>query len=220
MSNLEPTDVGPAAGGDRVVAESDRQHVITLLTAAHAEGRLTTDERDRRLSEARGALVFDDLVPLTRDLVTTRSSSVQYAQGSTEESEQIVAIFGGAERSDHWEVRPRTFITTIFGGAELDLSQAVFPSTEITMEVFALFGGVELKVPEGATVDNRLIAVFGGVDRKVGPPVPGAPRIILKGFAGFGGVEVRNPKTGRRRRNRSQRERYDDDSGREDRSYG
>ncbi len=203
MSNLEPTDVGPAAGGDRAVAEADRQHVITLLTAAHAEGRLTADERDRRLSEARGALIFDDLVPLTRDLVVPASSQVQYAQNATEDSEQIVAIFAGAERGGHWTVPARTFITTIFGGAELDLSEAVFASPDITMEVFCLFGGVELKVPEGTTVDNRLIAIFGGVDHKVSPPAPGAPRVVLKGFACFGGVEVRNPKSGRRRRNRS-----------------
>jgi hypothetical protein len=207
MSNLEPTDVGPAAGGDRAVAETDRQHVITLLTAAHAEGRLTTDERDRRLSEARGAQIFDDLVPLTRDLVVPTASPVQYAPSATEESDQIVAIFAGAERGGHWTVQTRTFITTIFGGAELDLSEAVFASPEITMEVFCLFGGVELKVPEGTTVDNRVMAVFGGVDHKVSPPTPGAPRVILKGFAGFGGVEVRNPKSGRRRRDRSQRER-------------
>jgi hypothetical protein len=219
MSNLEPTDVGPAAGGDRSVAEADRQHVITLLTAAHAEGRLTTDERDRRLSEARGALIFDDLVPLTRDLVVPASSGVQYVQGSTEESDQIVAIFAGAERAGHWTVRARTFVTTIFGGAELDLTDAAFASPDITIEVFCLFGGVEMKVPDGTRVDNQVIAVFGGVDHKVNPPVPGAPRIILKGFAGFGGVEVRNPKSARRGRDRSQRERHHRDRRRDDRYY-
>ncbi len=200
MSNLEPTDVGPAAGGDRTVSDTDRQHVITLLTTAHAEGRLTVAERDRRATQARQAEIFDDLVPLTRDLVTVGPAPVQYAAAPTGEVDQIVAIFGGAERSGHWPVRPHTFVTTIFGGAELDLSEAVFEARELVVEVFCLFGGVTLKVPEGTTVDNQVIAIFGGCDHKVGPPTPDGPHLILKGFAGFGGVEVRNPKKPKRSR--------------------
>jgi hypothetical protein len=206
MSNTEPTDVGPAAGGDRAISEADRQHVITLLTAAHAEGRLSVPERDRRLEEAHGALIFDDLVPLTRDLVTATPNQVQYAAANDGHSDQIVAIFGGVERAGHWSVRAHTFISVMFGGAELDLSEAVFDDPEISFEVFCLFGGVELKVPEGTVVDNRLIAIFGGCDHKVSPPIAGAPRLVLKGFVGFGGVEVRNPKSVRSRRDRSQRE--------------
>jgi hypothetical protein len=200
MSNLEPTDVGPAAGGDRTVSEGDRQHVITLLNSAHAEGWLTVAERDRRSNEARQAQVFDDLVPLTRDLVTMKPSAVRTADAPSGEADQIVAIFGGAERSGHWTVRANTFVTTIFGGAELDLSEAAFEDRDLTIEVFCLFGGVQLKVPEGTSVDNRLIAVFGGCDHKVGPPTTDGPRLTLKGFAGFGGVEVRNPKKAKRSR--------------------
>jgi hypothetical protein len=198
MSNLEPTDVGPAAGGDRTVSDGDRQHVITLLTAAHAEGMLSVTERDRRALEAQEARTFDDLVPLTRDLVNLGSSAVRYAPTPSGESDQFVAIFSGVERAGQWSVRPHNFATAMFGGVKLDLSQAIFEAKEITIEVFCLFGGVELKVPEGTTVDNRVIAVFGGCDHKVSQPLPDAPRLVLKGFVGFGGVEVRNPRKGKR----------------------
>jgi hypothetical protein len=200
MSNLEPTDVGPAAGGDRTVVETDRQHVITLLTAAHAEGKLTADERDRRTFQAQQAHVFDDLVPLTRDLVGLRTTTVRYSAPTTDQSDQFVAIFSGVERTGHWSVRPHSFATALFGGVKLDLSEAVFESNEITIEVFCLFGGVELKVPEGTRVENRVIAVFGGCDQKVSQPTPDAPTLVLKGFVGFGGVEVRNPKKPKRSR--------------------
>ncbi len=208
MSSLEPTDVGPAVGGDRLVSDADRQHVVTLLTAAHAEGRLTVDERDRRLGEAQRAEIFDDLVPLTRDLVTAPTGAVTYTTPSTDQSDRIVAVFGGAERAGHWSVRAHTTITAMFGGVELDLSEAVFESNEITIEVFCLFGGVELKVPDGTSVDNRLNAVFGGCDHKVGPPSPDAPRLTVKGFAGFGGVDVRNLSNRTRRRRERHRDRH------------
>jgi hypothetical protein len=200
MSTREPIDVGPAAGGDRTVSETDRQHVITLLTAAHAEGKLSTAERDRRTGEATRAQDFDDLVPLTRDLVNLPSSPVRYTNNATAGVEQFVAIFSGVERAGQWSVRPRSFVTALFGGVKLDLSEATFESKEVTIEVFCMFGGVELRVPEGTRVDNQVIAIFGGSDHKVGLPTPDAPHVVVKGFVGFGGVEVRNPRKVRRTR--------------------
>ena len=83
---------------------------------------------------------------------------------------------------------------TLFGGAELDLTQAVFTDNACEINVFCLFGGIEVTVPEGTKVRNECIAIFGGSDTKTEPPLPGAPTVIVKGFIGFGGVEVRGPK--------------------------
>lgn len=199
MTNpLEPSDVGPVVGGDLIAADADRDHVVTLLNAAHAEGRVTAAERDQRIAAARTAETFDDLVPLTRDLVGPASTrpAVNYdntnASGS---ADQIVAIFAGASRKHAWRVRKNTSILTVFGGAELDLTQATFESREVEINVFCLFGGIELTVPPGTDVDNQVMAVLGGSEvGKLAPPDPSAPRITIKGFVGFGGIEVRNPK--------------------------
>jgi Domain of unknown function (DUF1707)./Predicted membrane protein (DUF2154). len=202
MSNpLEPTDVGPAFGGDLGVAESDRQHVITLLNAAHSEGHLSAYDRDRRIETAQAAQTFDDLVPLTRDLVMAQPTPVvtYQAPSSAQNAEQIVAIFSGTKRSGQWEVRPNTSVLAMFGGVELDLTRAIFTSQVVEVNVFCLFGGVELIVPAGTTVENQVIAVFGGTDAgKVTAPVHGAPKVVLKGFVGFGGVDIKNPKVKRR----------------------
>ncbi len=198
MSNpLEPTDVGPAVGGDLGVADSDRQHVITLLNAAHSEGHLSAYDRDRRIADALAAQTFDDLVPLTRDLVAAKPAPVVSYRPATSEqpADQIVAIFSGTSRDGQWEVRPNTSILTMFGGVELDLTQAIFTSQNIEVNVFCLFGGVELTVPVGTTVENQVAAVFGGAEtRKVAAPMAGAPKVTVKGFVAFGGVEVRNAK--------------------------
>lgn len=205
MSNpLEPSDVGPAAGGDLTASDTDRDHVIALLTAAQAEGRLTAAERDQRIAAARTAETFDDLVPLTRDLVSPTGPAARPVMNydeshGTEEADQIVAIFGGATRKHRWKVRRNTSILAMFGGVELDLTEATFEAHELTFNVFCLFGGVEVTVPPGTDVDSSVIAVFGGAEvRKLAPPDGVAPRIVVKGFCGFGGVEVRNPKDRKR----------------------
>ncbi len=205
MTNpIEPTDVGPAAGGDLVARDADRDHVITLLNAAQAEGRLSVGERDERIAAARAAETFDDLVPLTRDLVGPAPSgrpAVAYdATNASAEADQIVAVFAGASRKRAWRVRRNTSVLTVFGGAELDLTQATFEAKEVTFNVFCLFGGVELTVPPGTEVDNQVMALFGGVDvGKLAAPDPSAPKLLVKGFVGFGGVDVRNPKVRKNR---------------------
>ena len=100
MSFQEPTDVGPAYGGDLPVAAGDRTKVLTLLDSAYAEGRLTPAEHVERTQAANLAQTFDDLVPLTRDLVPldTPTAAPTYASapasGDTE-PEMLVAIFSG-----------------------------------------------------------------------------------------------------------------------------
>lgn len=67
--SFEPTDVGPLFGGDRPILESDRQLVANLLKAAQADGRLTEFDFSTRMSRIYLARTFDDLVPITRDLM-------------------------------------------------------------------------------------------------------------------------------------------------------
>jgi len=65
----EPRDVGPLFGGDQRIVESDRQLVVNLLTTAHADARLTDADFSARMSQVYAARFFDDLVPITRDLM-------------------------------------------------------------------------------------------------------------------------------------------------------
>ena len=68
-SRPEPVDVGPIAGGNLRASDTDRDQVATVLSTAYAEGRLTREEHDERLDKAMAARTFDELVPLTHDLV-------------------------------------------------------------------------------------------------------------------------------------------------------
>ena len=207
----EPTGVGPAAGGGMRASDSDRDQVAGLLSAAYAEGRLTREEHDERLERVVVARTFDDLVPLTADLVpldptpaTVSSASVSsvstaasfvVGDGSHTEVDRMVAVFGGVERKGRWRIRARSQATAIFGGVDLDLREADFDAPVVELTVQACFGGIDIKVPAGINVRNETVNIFGGTDVKnLGEPVPGAPTLVIKGTVFFGGVEVKGPR--------------------------
>jgi Domain of unknown function (DUF1707) len=63
------TPARPAAGGPQTLAsDADRDTAAGLLNAARAEGRLTADEHDQRLSAAYTARTWQQLDQLTADL--------------------------------------------------------------------------------------------------------------------------------------------------------
>lgn len=184
-------------------SDADRNLVADLLTAAYAEGRLTRDELDDRLTRAMAARTFDDLAPLTLDLVPGSDHPAAAAvvpagftavdrSHTTDETDSTLSIFGGTERRGPWRARRRISNLTLFGGTRLDFREATFESDVCEVNVLCLFGGVDLNVPDGVAVRNEVVAVFGGSDvSRLAPTQPGAPTIVLKGFVAFGGVSAR-----------------------------
>ena len=67
----------PAAGGPQTLAsDADRDTAVGLLNAARAEGRLTADEHDERLSAAYAARTWQQLDPLTADLPAPPAAAI------------------------------------------------------------------------------------------------------------------------------------------------
>jgi hypothetical protein len=87
-------------------------------------------------------------------------------------------------------------VTTVFGGAEIDLRSAGTKREEISIKAEAVFGGIELWVPAHWHTIVRGTGVFGGFTDKTFPAAPGAsanaPRLVVTGAAIFGGVVVKN----------------------------
>ena len=209
----EPTNVGPIAGGHLRASDADRDQVATVLNTAYAEGRLTPEEHDERLEQLMGAKTFDDLIPITSDLVPTsapapvltsparRADFTIETAGATEAPDWHVAIFGGVTRTGRWRVRRRIHSVALFGGMDLNLHEAIFEAPTVEISGFWCFGGLDIKVPEGIEVRDQTVGIFGGTDvRDVGDPLPGAPTLILRGATLFGGVSVRGPKPEKRKK--------------------
>lgn len=212
MNPREPDDVGPAVGGDLRASDADRNQVLDLLSAAYAEGRLTHEEHDERSNLATQARTFDDLIPLTRDLVPLNSPLPQQqpppASGSpmvrrsadAERSDTLVGILGGSTRTGQWQVRQQTRSFALMGGNELDFTQATFDTKEVVIEGFWMMGGLEITVPAGVNIRDEVIGIMGGTDINGLVPDVNGPTIVLKGMTLMGGIEVNGPESSSVRR--------------------
>src|SRR5712664_3537271 len=95
---------------------------------------------------------------------------------------------------------PRTTLNeaAIFGGVEIDMTDANMQADEATLEINAIFGGIEIRVPETWQVAFRGTPIFGGIADKtrVGRTTdlsdPRRKVMILTGAVIFGGVEIKN----------------------------
>lgn len=103
----------------------------------------------------------------------------------------IVSIFAGIKKN----VLSKQFrggeVVCVFGGAEINLTNADF-SSPIIIDVVNVFGGTKLIIPSNWEVRSEATAIFGGIDdkRHQGANVVPEKVIILKGTIMFGGIEV------------------------------
>ncbi|MBI0300517.1 DUF1707 and DUF2154 domain-containing protein [Streptomyces sp. PRKS01-29] len=209
-ASAAPAPVAPAPVAELRASDADRDRIADILREALAEGRLQPEEHAERIDAVYRAKTLGELEPLVRDLPAapvrgTASASARDAEAewprTLPESENLVAVFGGSTRKGRWRVRRRTNALAVFGGVEIDLTEAVFEQQEIVIHVVAAFGGVEIKVPENVSLRGSGAGILGGFDvRTYEAQDPDAPVIHVTGFAVFGGVEAK-PKRGKRLKN-------------------
>ncbi|MEI8407135.1 MULTISPECIES: DUF1707 SHOCT-like domain-containing protein [unclassified Kribbella] len=183
-------------------SDTDRDQVVDVLRDALMSGRLTQDEHAERLEQTLQARTLGELEPITQDLVVPQQAMpvvnpvtsnspvpIEEPANPSDSFDTMVAIFGGGERKGRWRVKRRTNAVAIFGGHDLDMTNAVFEGREVTIWAFAVFGGIDLTVPDAVTVRNEGVGIFGGFAAQGGDdPDPNAPVVVVKGLALFGGV--------------------------------
>lgn len=192
-------DVGPKYGGHLQINEVDRQQALSLIEAAQTQGYLSSDEYEHRALAIRSATLYDDLRPLTRDLSNVTYTPVipspaPMAVPGPPTSQVRVGFFSGSKLAGRWTVPDHFRLFAVFGGLELDFTDAVWTSDELVIDNVAVFGGMTIRVPDGVDVVDNTFALFGGTDVKRINPAPGGKRIILRGMAMFGGIEAKGPK--------------------------
>ncbi|MCW5909865.1 MAG: cell wall-active antibiotics response protein [Cyclobacteriaceae bacterium] len=105
----------------------------------------------------------------------------------------ITTIFGGAKKKVFSKQFKGGESTCIFGGTEIDLTQADINGT-VVIDVVQLFGGVKLVVPSNWEIKSDITAILGAFDDKRSTPqVPAnGKKLVITGFAMFGGVEIKS----------------------------
>ncbi|MEU6429563.1 DUF1707 domain-containing protein [Microbispora sp. NPDC046973] len=188
-------------------SDSNRDQVAALLGEALSTGQLSHEEYSERLDTLYQAKTVGELEVLTHDLQVERHaerprpavSPVSYAPSASTEPDNVIAVFGGADRRGRWRVRRQTKALAVFGGVRFDLTDAEFEAKEVEITINAIFGGAEIILPEGVEVRCQGVGVFGGYDVHNSPDVdPSAPVVVIKGLALFGGVSGRFRRRGDR----------------------
>jgi hypothetical protein len=185
---------------DLRASDTEREQAVDRLRRAAGEGRLTVDELDARLHEAYGSVTREQLDRLLADLpedgarlpATAGAARTLVQPGSGGET-SLVAVFGGVERRGRWRLGERCSVTCVFGGADLDLTQAELSGRRTELRVISVFGGADVSLPEGLNVDVTERAIFGGNDVRLDErsPDPGGPVLHLRLTSVFGGTAVR-----------------------------
>lgn len=109
-----------------------------------------------------------------------------------------VVIFGGGKKNITDQNFKGGRITCIFGGTELDFTNARLAGGTHIIDLVCIFGGASLIVPSDWHVRTEVVSVLGGfADKRIKMP-EGTNKdreIIIKGFALFGGGDVKNFKS-------------------------
>lgn len=107
------------------------------------------------------------------------------------DGENFCSTFGGIKNSFKGQEFKGANIDAIFGGVDLDLSEATISHDEI-INVNAIFGGVDIKVPQGVNIKVKSTPLFGGVSNKLKNDYnESLPTIYINAFCLFGGVDIK-----------------------------
>jgi hypothetical protein len=208
MADTPP--IGPSRSGIRL-SYGERDAAAERLREAAAEGRLSTEELDQRLTEVFSAVVAADLEPLLRDLPEpTRPAhpdGTPLVGGTPGPVRRSVALLGTIRRADRWVVPTRYTAAATFGTVELDLRDAVFQDRATEIHAYGLLGTVRVVVPPGVRVEAEGRSVLGPFGRGLETGLPeraaGAAEdsgvvVRLVGLAAGGAVQVvvREPERG------------------------
>ena len=125
-----------------------------------------------------------------------RKDNELYQSVSPADTIDDTAIFGGAKKIISSQNFCGGRLLAIFGGFEIDFTQArLAPGTQV-IDLFCMFGGVTLIFPPDWEIRNQVTAVLGGVEDKrrllVTDSNGNSNVIILKGLALLGGGEVKS----------------------------
>lgn len=116
---------------------------------------------------------------------------------ATDVSDDVVSVsstFGNVERNVFSKNFRGGNISSVFGGAQVNFTQADFQGTAI-VDVSVMFGGVDIIIPSNWNLKNELSVIFGGIEdrRAISSTMHESGKtLILKGNIMFGGVEIKS----------------------------
>ena len=100
-----------------------------------------------------------------KDVMPENSSLLNEETWSEEDFVDSTSIFGGAKKNILSKKFKGGDLVNIFGGTDIDLTQADFTGTAV-IELTTIFGGTKLIVPSNWSVKSEAVIIFGGIEDK------------------------------------------------------
>jgi len=113
---------------------------------------------------------------------------------ATEDVINVNSTFGSVERNVFSKNFKGGSISSVFGGAQVNFTQADFQGTAV-VDVSIMFGGTDIIIPSNWNLKNEISVVFGGIEdrRTVAANVHESGKtLILRGNIMFGGIEIKS----------------------------
>ncbi|MCL2582022.1 MAG: DUF1707 domain-containing protein [Streptosporangiales bacterium] len=176
---------------DLRASDTDRERVVTMLSAALADGRLTHHEYSERISAALTARTLGDLSGLTSDLASAADQPVRL-----DGVRMVTGLLRMEARSGRWVVPPVLTCTAVCGEVVLDVTAAVLQARHTVLYAYAFGGRVRLVVPDGVEVvvdGTTLVGRYRGATARTVPTAPDIPVIEVHAFCVAGEVLVKTP---------------------------
>lgn len=136
-------------------------------------------------------------VTLGKDIDNATQTIVNNLSGKKNEGKDdildVAAVFGSVKKSLYSKTFKGGEIVSVFGGVEVDLTQADFEH-KVRIESVQIFGGATILVPPTWQVRSEAVAIFGGIEdkrRHVSTQIP-EKILVLEGFVMFGGIEIKS----------------------------
>ena len=122
------------------------------------------------------------------------SSSSSSEEANNNDYFESSAIFGAVHQSVFSKNFKGGRIAAVFGGADINFTQADFTGS-VVLDINAAFGGIKLIIPPNWAVKTNISPMFGNVeDKRMALAETGEEQkmLILEGSVTFGGVEIRS----------------------------
>ena len=113
---------------------------------------------------------------------------------NTKSDMNVTSVFSDVNNRSESKDFKKVTITTIFGGATVDLRNVTLKHNECICEASIVFSGVDIFIPEGWEVNtDGLTCIFGGVENKSILKTDSKTKNILylTGTVIFGGIDVK-----------------------------
>ena len=112
-------------------------------------------------------------------------------QASNGNPPSYLAVFSGTEDRVKNEMFEGAELVAVFGGIELDLSEAKIEK-DVSIHSVAVFGGNEITLPANVKVKVTGVPIFGGIENKARQiEAENAPTVYIEHVSIFGGTSVK-----------------------------